>query len=701
MVDTRYAKLLEPGQIGKVKTRNRIYKSGAGMMMWHEEETHMNPITLAFYEAVARGGAAVVTVESPDLQYPIAARYRNRYRIDDDKFIPGMSELTAVIHKHNALAFMQMEHEGPWQSPLFNNAPATFEGPPIGASAVNVNSKGDFHRDLIRPLTIPEIKNITEIIIEDSVRAKKAGFDGIDINAGSSHLFHNFLSPFWNRRDDEYGGSVEKRAKLLTDIIKGIKQRCGTDYPIVVCINGFEIGRTIGYNDSKCLTVADSRAGARLIVEAGADALMIRNHWLGYHVGGFLPDYLFFPEAPIPLKEMPQEYYWKQKGAGANMLLAEGLKKTVSVPIIVIGYIGPELGEQILKEGKADFIGMHRSLMCDPELPNKLAEGRRSEIAPCTHCGTCLDQSKEFLRHCRVNAAIGTQYFNIEKASRKKKVVVIGGGPAGLEAARVSALRGHDVTLFEKTKNLGGLVPLASLIKGQQPENLPDLIDYLKGQVVKLGVQVRLGQEVDAATIEKLKPDVVFVATGGILTTANIKGIENSNVMTTPALHKKVKPFLNLFGPRMLARLTKFYLPIGKKVIVIGAGLHGTETAEFLIKRGRMVTIVEPTDVIGEGVLDFRLGLLMDWFTRKKINIITGAKDMEITAEGLSFTTKDGKKQILIADTIIPTAPLKGDDKLTKSLIGKVPEVYAIGDGKEPRMIVDAIREGYHTARTI
>jgi len=655
----------------------------------------------AYYEALAKGGVGMLIVESPTIDYPLGARWKQRYRIDDDKYISGLKELTQVIHKHGCPTFMQMWHDGPWQSPLFHNYPATFDGPPIGASPVNLNLPGDFHRDVPRELTIREIEEIVDKFASAAVRAQKAEFDGVDINAASSHLFHNFMSPFWNRRSDAYGGNTENRTRFLVQVIREMKKLTGRDFPISIIINGIELGRAIGIKDEECMTAEESRKIARILQEAGADAIMVRNHWLGYHVGGFLPDYLCYPEPPVPFESFPEEYYWKGHGAGANMILTETMKKMLSIPVTIVGKISPELGEKILREGKADFIGMMRSLHADPELPNKIAAGRLEDIVPCTACGTCLDQSIGMERRCRINAAVGTEHYMIEKAPKKKKVVVVGGGPAGMEAARVAALRGHDVTLCEKSHKLGGLLPLAALVKGLEIEDLPAMVRYFKTQINKLGVKTEFGTEADSTMIEKMKPDVVIVATGGNLSVPKITGIDKEKAITTPALHRKVKPYLRFLGPRILGWLTKLWIPMGKKVVVIGGGLHGCEVAEFLVRRKRKVTIVEEGEVLGRGVIDFRLGLLMDWFHKKGVTMITGVKSIEITDKGLGITTKEGKKEAIEADSIISASPLTPNTELLKSLQGKVPEIYAIGDCKEPRMIVDAIAEGWQIAQRI
>ena len=696
MGNKRFEKLLEPYHIGSVKTRNRLIKTGAGMFMWHEDELHMNEAIKAMYESIARGGVGLLIVESPTVDYPLGTRWRERYRIDDDKYIKGLSELVEVIKKHGCPTFMQMNHDGPWQTKMPFVKEPLFSGPPIAASPVSMKSDADLHDDVPRELTIPEIEEIVDKFASAAVRAEKAGFQGVDLNSASSHLLHNFLSPFWNRRQDAYGGSLENRARFVTQIIREIKKRLGQDFPVSVCINGLEIGRVVGIPDEKCLTPEDSRGIARLLQEAGADAIHLRSHWLGYHVAGYLPEWLFWPEPPIPLKTFPKEYDRSRRGAGANIILAEGMKKAVSIPVMVVGRLDPELGEKFLREGKADFIAMTRRLLADSELPNKLAQGRLDDIAPCMGCAGCLGS-----RRCRVNALMGTEHNTIEKAPRVKKVLIAGGGPAGMEAARVAALRGHDVTLYEKSNKLGGLLPMAALVKGTEIEDLPALVRYLKRQITKLGVKIKLGQEFTPSIAEEVKPDAVILATGGVPVLPEIAGIDRPNVINTAELHRNLKSYLRFLGPKTLRWLTKFFMPVGKRVVIIGGAIQGCELGEFLTKRGRKVTIVDTTETLGEGLVDYQFFQLSLWFQRKGVEMMSGVSFEEITDEGLVIITKEGSRQAIEADSIIPALPLAPDSRLLKSLKGKVPEVYAVGDCHDGKLIADAIGAGSRFARSI
>ncbi len=232
-----YEKLMEPGFIGKVKTRNRIVKTGAGLKMWNDTEVHMNKEMLAYYESLARGGVGLLIVESPTIDYPKGARWPERYRIDQDRYIEGLAELVTIIHKHKCPAFMQMNHDGPWQVKLPFVPRPLFSGSPIAASAVSMQAENDFHNEVPRALTIHEIEDIVEKFVNAAVRAKKAGFDGVDINAASSHLLHNFLSPFWNRRDDIYGGNHENRARFVTQIVRRDKK---TQWKRLCCVSVYK-----------------------------------------------------------------------------------------------------------------------------------------------------------------------------------------------------------------------------------------------------------------------------------------------------------------------------------------------------------------------------------------------------------------------------------------------------------------------------
>jgi len=692
----RFEKLLEPGRIGSVKTRNRIIKTGAGMLMWHEDDLHMREEVKAYYESIARGGVGLLVVEPATVDYPLGARWRQRYRIDDDKYIKGLSELTEIIHRHGCPTFIQLYHEGPWQAKLPFVPEPLFSGPPIGASPISVKAENDFHNETPRELTITEIEELVDKFASAAVRVEKAGFDGVDINAASSHLFHNFLSPFWNRRRDAYGGSLENRARFVLQVIKEIKKRLGQNFPVGVIINGIEIGQALGIDNSTCLTPEDSRGIARLLQEAGADAIQVRSHWLGFHIGSYLPEALFYPEPIVPLESFPKEYDATRKGAGVNIRLAAGIKKELSIPVTVVGRLDAELGEKILREGKVDFIGMTRRLQADPEFPKKLASGRIDDIAPCTACNNCLGSGR-----CRINAFLGTSYNTIEKAKRKKKVLVVGGGPAGMEAARVAALRGHDVTLFEKSHKLGGLLPLATMVKGNHPEDLPTLVRYFEGQLRKLGVKVELGKEADLNAIQKFKPDAVILAVGGTPTIPQITGINSPHVISGADLHRKMKFFLRFFKPETLRCLSRLFMPVGKRVVIIGGAIQGCELAEFFTKRGRKVTIVESGDNLGDGMVGVFLGHLMVWFQKKGVTAVTGVKQVEIMDEGITITTREGKKSTVEADTVVPALPLLANTTLLKSLEGKVPEVYAVGDCKTPLLIVDAIGTGSRVARGI
>jgi 2,4-dienoyl-CoA reductase (NADPH2) len=458
-----------------------------------------------------------------------------------------------------------------------------------------------------------------------------------------------------------------------------------------------EIGQAAGVDNAQCLTPDEGRGIARLLQDAGADMIHVRSTWLGYHVGGYLTDVFFYPEPPVPVESMPAEYYSRSRGTGANMTFAEGIKHSVSIPVMTVSKISPELGEKLLRQGKVDFIGMTRMLQADPELPNKLITGREEDIAPCTACENCLGSQR-----CRINAFMGKEYNVIEKTGQRKKVMVVGGGPAGMEAARVAALRGHDVSLYEKQGRLGGLLPVAAVVKGTDLENIPDIVTYLERQIKQLGVGINLGKEVDLPLIERTKPDVVILATGGIPVMPDIPGIKNKKVISTTKLQKKLRSFMKFFGSAMLRNLSKLYLPVGKKIVIIGTGLQGCELAEFFVRRGRQVTLVDKAERPGGDMVDVLFGYLSAWLEKQEVVFFNSVREYtRINKDGLIIVDKAGKEVLIEADSIIPALPLAPDTRLLPKLKKMVPEVYAVGDCKEPLLIADAINSGMTTAREV
>jgi 2,4-dienoyl-CoA reductase (NADPH2) len=694
--DKKFTKLLEPGMIGNVKTRNRMVKTGASMLYWqgHESES-MNDYTLGYYGALARGGVGLLIVESPIIDYPWGGRWFERYRFDDDKYLPGMKQLVDTIHSHGCPTFMQMNHDGPWQNPLFPGIGPLYEGQPVGASAVKLDAMGDFHNHEIRPLSVEEIEVIVDKAAAAALRARKAGYDGIDINAASSHLFHNFLSAYWNRRTDEYGGTQEKRTKLIADIVREIKKRVGDDFPVSVCVNSVEVGRTAGIDDEACLTHEDMKVSVRLIEAAGADLIHVRSQWLAFHVGGFLPEQLLFPELPLPLDEAPELYNLKDDAKGAVRYLAASLKKEVSIPVMTVGRIELPTGEEMLENGEVDFVAMHRPLMTDAELPNKVSSGRTAQIRPCTRCGTCLDEARERHRRCRMNPHLGEKKYEMDSADTRKKVLVVGGGPGGMEAALVSAERGHDVTLCEKNSELGGRMRLAQVVKGTEIEDLYAITDYFIAEFDRLGVKVCLNTAMDEASVLAENADVVYIAQGAVDYAPDLPGIDKPNVVTMPKLMENLKAIAD--APAGEAP----DLPVGKNVVIVGTSVYALEVAEYLIKSGRKVALVDTADRPGIGMLDYRMGLILPWFEKTGTPVLVELESIDITDAGVAVTKGDGETETFEADTVLTVQRPKENLDLYNSLKGKVSELHAIGDCNSPGLIVDAIRKTWAIAKDI
>ena len=461
---------------------------------YDEKDGHITPRQLSFSEAIARGGVGLFISEGGIFDWPLGAHDIFHFRIDDDEYIPGWTKLAEIVHKYGCPIFAQMVHSGPWHRKEMDGL-----DPVASTAGIRVEEGG--RPSTTRALTIPEIEGIVLKYVLAAERYQKAGFDGVEINASGNHLLNSFLSRGFNKRQDAYGcDSLENRGRIVIDIIRGIKGRVGKDFPISVLINGMEYGVDNG------LTIEETKGLARIFQEAGADCMHIRVDGIGKYLSSHYPELIHYPEPPKPLGEMLDG---SRHGAGGYVPVAAAIKKAVSIPIIAVGRLDPELGERILQEGKADFIGFTKRMLADPELPNKVAAGRPEDIAPCTACECCISFRvyREPVR-CRINAALGSEDgYVIKPAEKKKKVMVVGSGPAGLEAARVAALRGHEVMLYEKEHKLGGLLPLAALVKGIEGEDLVAFVRYFETQMTKLGVKVKLGEEFNPSLIKEINPD--------------------------------------------------------------------------------------------------------------------------------------------------------------------------------------------------
>ncbi|MFH1032438.1 MAG: FAD-dependent oxidoreductase [Chloroflexota bacterium] len=685
MAEGRFSKLFEPASIGKFKIKNRIVRVAAGTDYVDKEGVLKLKEELPYFEALARGGVGLIIIGATGI------------KALEEKHVPGYKALTEMVHKYGCPIFCQFMHIGAWV--LMPRDPDLV----VSASAIPMEElklRGPDFSIAPRELTVPEIKTIIGDFASAAERARKAGFDGIEINAATCHLGNSFLSRAWNRRQDEYGcQNLENRARFVVEIKDAIKKRIGQDVPVGVLINAAEFGIKDG------LTIEETQGFAQIFEKAGFDYINVRIYGYNDYWDLHLPDSILYPEPPSPVAP-PLDV--THKGAGISVPLAAQIKKAVSkVPVITVGKLDAVLGEKVLEEGKADFIGLGRRLIADPEYPNKVAAGKMEDITPCVFCLRCfgmrVDRGED--TKCCVNGATGLEEdYALKPATKKKKVVVIGAGPAGLEAARVAVVRGHSVTIYDKRKRLGGLVTLANMIKGFEVEDLEALLNYYKVQLAKLGIKVNLGTEVTAETVTQDKPDVIIVAIGGTPTVPKVRGIDGPNVITMAALHNRVKGYLDFFGPKTLRSLTKYYLPIGKKVIVMGIGgaLHSHEMAEFLVKRGRQVTVLDSAKTIDDDRLPkVRNVRLAAWLAKKGVPVLTEVEYEEITDKGLTITTKDGKRQTLEADNILPVMPWAPKPQFFNSLKGKAPEVYAIGDCKETGLILEAIGAGHRLARNI
>jgi 2,4-dienoyl-CoA reductase-like NADH-dependent reductase (Old Yellow Enzyme family)/thioredoxin reductase len=687
-------KMFEPCKIGKLTIKNRFIKSGAGSGNLSPDVKTPPATTLNYYEAIAKGGVGLVIMESSLIEKNGFSFFSMLFF--DDSAIELHKAFADIVHKHDVPIFAQVLNEDPYSSD-----PAVC----VSSSTQNFPSANDWNSPKPRMLTTDEVKQKIQTFIDAAVRYQKAGYDGIEINCAASHLLGTFISRFFNNeRTDQYSGdNIENRTRIVCEIIQGIHEKCGADFPVSVLMNGVEINALELGNNEACTSLEEAPEIAKAFEKAGAAYLHVRAQPFGDHAAGFFTDRMYIGEPGHNSygaimdwsKGALPEFTGQYGGAAGFIEIAANIKKSVSIPVGVVGCEDPswipDLLEKALEDGKIDFIIMNRPLMVDPELPNKLKDGRRDEIAPCNHCLTCYAVPKTL---CRVNACLNVagdetmpEGYDVTPATTKKKVMVVGGGPAGMEAARIAAKRGHEVTLFEKKDDLGGLLPLAVLVKDGH-ERVQDFINYLKRQLEVNNVLVKTGVDVTKELVESEKPDAVVVAVGGNFTTPEYKGGDKSIVHNM----SEYKDYTS-----------KNIISVGQNVVVLGGQMQGFQLAAHFARNGCNVTVVESGDETFLGIMissTIRASLLT-WMRAKAVKFHTSATCQEITDNSVIIMTKVGTTVTIPADTVIISAPLALNTQLFTDLNGVVKEVYAVGDCAAPGAIINAISKANLTARAI
>lgn len=623
-------KLFEPIKIGQMEVKNRVAMSPIETGYTMEQFTN-------FYAERARGEVGLIICA-------LRAYIERR----DYKLGPELRRLADTCHAYGAKIAGQI---GLGLTLWHKDSPSTEL---LGPSDVALVER----RPRPKPMTLEDIGEFTEGLAIEAERVREAGFDAVDIAFHIASLLNQFFSPLTNKRTDQYGGSIENRGRLLMEVISRIRKRVGEDFPIMVRISGSDFMEGgYGLNDVKVV--------APMIEKAGANFLTVTYGW---------------HESPVPNFQIgvPQ---------GAWIYLAEAIKKLVNIPVMGGCKVSnPLLAEEILRQGRVDMVFMARPLMVDPELLIKAKEGRFEDIRPCIGCCRCVELITVDPRHlmvCTMNPRVGREAeLVIEPAGEPKKVAIIGGGPAGMQAALTATSRGHRVTLYENSGTLGGNLVLASA--PPHKEEVKDVLNYLINQTQKSGAEIRLGEEASAKSILDSKPDAVIVATGATPIMPDIPGADRYSVID---------------ALEVLSQPANIAYKIGYRVIIIGGGLIGCETAEFLAFQGRQVTILEMLGRMANDVYRPLRWPLMQRLRKAAVRMETNAKAEEITDSGVRVIRNE-TSELFEGDTVVLAVGLQSNNKLVKELEGKV-ALYPVGDCVEPQRVAQAIEGGMLAAMKV
>ena len=626
---SKFHSLYRPGNIGTLQVKNRLIMAAMGVPL-AEMDGGVTDKMIAFYKARAEGGAGLVTTSfasiSPDATFPLTLS------IYDDKYIPGLRKLADAVHKADSKLCVQLMHPGLLL--LFLGWIA--EGVTVKVPSITSWLKKDVpYYELGRD----DIDRYVELFAEAARRAGEAGVDAVELHASNGCLVSTFLSPITNRRTDEYGGSIENRARFARRIVEKIKEKVGPDFPVIVRINM--------YDDMEGGIASDDVVRQAVAMEsAGADAINISSG-LEYWTTSTIPCYLF-PEGPM-------------------LPMAERLKKALHIPVLAAGKISVELAEKILSEGKADFIAMGRPLLADPELPDKVRQGRMDEIWRCIYCNNCLNMDIDlFPGQCSVNPFVYREDgYPPPRVEAPKSVLVVGGGLAGMRVAVLLAQRGHHVSLYERHNELGGQWNTACATPAKK--DYASLTEHLKRALREHGVSVTMGVEMTKERVLEMKPDVVVVATGAVPVGLDVPGAEGPNVVQ---------------GHDVIAGKA----PVKGKAVVIGGRFIGMEIAVSLAEQGRRVRLVTQAGLGQDGIKlePMTYKALARKLIELQVPLYLHSRVLEITDEAVMITLGDDIFS-LSADTVILAIGMRPENRLAQELEGLVPKLYTLGDCVKPK----------------
>ena len=691
-----YAHLLSSGRIGALETKNRIVVAAMGVSL-SEEDGVCGERLIAYHEEQARGGAGLIMTGVAGVAWPHGAVLSNQTAISDDRFLPGLTELVARVHRHGAKIAAQLHHgglaagfsSGAFDVPLW----APCYPPPMQGDFISYflpEEMAAFGRAKPPEIKVMEQADIDLVVSQFAAaarRAKAAGFDGVEIHSAHGYLLSSFISPKTNSRTDGYGGSLSNRLRFLLEVIAAIRTEVGVDYPVWCKLDSSEIGKEGG------IVLADAIAAARLVEAAGVDAITVSSY---HDVGkGKLHSASNVPHDPE-----------------TNIPAAEAIKAAVGLPIIASGRVEPLAASSHIGQGKYDFLAMGRKLLADPTLPNKLAAGQADQARPCVYCYTCVSNAyiREPLR-CAVNPETGFECERSPVVQTGKRYVVIGGGPGGMEAACRLAEGGNRVTLIEKSDRLGGTLRFAALA---YPAN-ERLLDWLTARVKRVGVEVRLNTLATSALLRELRPEAVVVATGGRRDMPDLVGSDLPHVFSgddmrnlllgeqSDALKDKTGLMTRLAtrigaATGLSANLdfvrtaSRTWMPLGRDIVIIGGELVGVELAEFLHERGRRVTVIEPAPRLGKGLTLVRRMRLLSELKEHGVALHGGVSAIAIGDKAVAFTDDAGERQSAAADHVIVAMGATGDLVLAERLRAEGFVVEVAGDCTGIGYIEGAIR---------